>query len=616
LGLRTQSSPRRSTGLTAPFGLAVLTFVAMPASVGYQDLASTIAQRSSLSERWREHVLKSPFGTIHAATFGFPRPVGATIPEPFGDRLASLDVGASELTGSVFLRTLLDLSQAAPSEEFAAINRTRKGDRITRALADRRKGQAIARVTAPSPPEPKTAPSNPDHAKRASIIPAPSPPEPKAAPANADHAERASIAPSPAPPEPAIDERPIEVTALPPSSERETTERETTPLAAAPPAAAAPPSAWDDAARPLPTDEVFASASMAWIGAAETAAEVSAEPSVISAAPPAISAAPPAAKIVEAALAPEPTPQPTYVVASASADIDLPRPAALKADISIDSPADKSQPPADSRISDTESYRPDTAVPTLGDTMTPTFRTARIYFGVEPLAGLGGGLEAWAPGETSILSGSQNDIALEDEARPAAQVRLAALHPGGGETIVNKGEVPGDGRALLSPADRLGLVGEERQKAEKCLADAVYFESRGEPVRGQIAVAQVVMNRVFSGYYPSTVCGVVYQNAHRRLACQFTFACDGIPDKITEPQAWERAKNIARETLDGKHWLPDVGKATHYHAYWVRPYWVRTMNKLDKIGVHTFYRPRNWGDGAAQPVWGDAELNVAPAEKL
>ena len=141
-------------------------------------------------------------------------------------------------------------------------------------------------------------------------------------------------------------------------------------------------------------------------------------------------------------------------------------------------------------------------------------------------------------------------------------------------------------------------------------------KSRGEQARGQIAVAQVVMNRVFSGYYPTTVCGVVYQNAHRRLACQFTFACDGIPDKITEPHAWERAKNIARETLDGKHWLPDVGKATHYHAYWVRPYWVRTMHKLDKIGVHTFYRPRSWGDGAAQPVWGDAELNIAPAEKL
>src|SRR5947208_2083073 len=102
-------------------------------------------------------------------------------------------------------------------------------------------------------------------------------------------------------------------------------------------------------------------------------------------------------------------------------------------------------------------------------------------------------------------------------------------------------------------------------------------EARGEAVRGQMAVAQVVMNRVFSGKYPNTVCGVVYQNAHRRLHCQFTFACDGIPDVIREPDMWERAKAIAAETLDGKIWLPEVGKATHYHAYWVRPRWVRQM---------------------------------------
>ncbi|MGZ8387341.1 MAG: cell wall hydrolase [Rhodoplanes sp.] len=601
-----------------------MTFVAMPASVGYQDLASTIAQRSSLSERWREHVLKSPFGTIHAATFSFPRPVGASIPEPFGERLinlASLDVGASDLTGSIPLRVLLDLSQTAPSEEFDAVNRTRKGDRITRGVAEanRRKEPAIAHTNAPAPPAPQAAPASPASAENASMIPAPATPGPMAAPATADHAERARIAPSTARLEPVQDERPIEVAALPPSSERQTFEPASPPLAAADMPAGAP-SAWDDAAQPFATDEAFASASMAWVGAPR--ADLSVEPVAMSATPPAASAPrpavhaeAPAAKIVEAALAPQSAPEPTYVVASASGEIELPRPAAPRADIAIASPAESAQPPADSRISDTESYRPDTAVPTLGESMAPTYRHARIYFGAEPLAELGGGLEAWAPGETLIVSGAQNDVALEDEAN-AAQVRLASLDPGGGETIVNKGEVPGDGRSLLSPADRLGLVGEERQKAEKCLADAIYFESRGEQARGQIAVAQVVMNRVFSGYYPTTVCGVVYQNAHRRLACQFTFACDGIPDKITEPPAWERAKNIARETLDGKHWLPDVGKATHYHAYWVRPYWVRTMHKLDKIGVHTFYRPRSWGDGAAQPVWGDAELNIAPAEKL
>jgi spore germination cell wall hydrolase CwlJ-like protein len=131
-----------------------------------------------------------------------------------------------------------------------------------------------------------------------------------------------------------------------------------------------------------------------------------------------------------------------------------------------------------------------------------------------------------------------------------------------------------------------------------------------------MAVAQVVMNRVFSGYYPNSVCGVVYQNANRHLACQFTFACDGIPDRVNEPDAWTRAKEIARDTLDGKYWLPDVGKATHYHAYWVHPWWVREMRKLDRIGVHTFYRPRNWGDGAEAPVWGDAASTTEAVKKL
>jgi spore germination cell wall hydrolase CwlJ-like protein len=176
--------------------------------------------------------------------------------------------------------------------------------------------------------------------------------------------------------------------------------------------------------------------------------------------------------------------------------------------------------------------------------------------------------------------------------------------------------VTGEGRGPKSPVERLGLSGDARAKHEKCLANAIYFEARGEPVRGQMAVAQVVVNRVFSGYYPNTVCGVVYQNSHRHLACQFTFTCDGIPDRINEPAAWERAKHIARDALDGKFWLNDVGKATHYHAYWVHPWWVREMRKLDRIGVHTFYRPRNWGDGASSPIWGDAEATATAAKEL
>ena len=84
------------------------------------------------------------------------------------------------------------------------------------------------------------------------------------------------------------------------------------------------------------------------------------------------------------------------------------------------------------------------------------------------------------------------------------------------------------------------------------------------------------------------------------------------PDLSTE----QRAKRIAIATLDGRLWLPEVGKATHYHAYWVHPWWVRTMHKLYRVGVHTFYRPRRWGDGADAPTWGSAQMTADAAAKL
>ena len=139
---------------------------------------------------------------------------------------------------------------------------------------------------------------------------------------------------------------------------------------------------------------------------------------------------------------------------------------------------------------------------------------------------------------------------------------------------------------------------------QDCLARGIYFEARGESELGQAGVAQVILNRVRNPAYPATICGVVYQNKTWRNRCQFSFACDGIPDVVTEPEHWQRAMRIAKATLDGKVWLPDVGKATHYHASYVYPYWVRSMRKLKKIGLHTFYRPRKWGDGSDEPSWG------------
>ncbi|WP_246179907.1 cell wall hydrolase [Microvirga thermotolerans] len=129
-------------------------------------------------------------------------------------------------------------------------------------------------------------------------------------------------------------------------------------------------------------------------------------------------------------------------------------------------------------------------------------------------------------------------------------------------------------------------------KEQRCLAEAVYFEARSESEEGQAAVAQVVLNRVKSGLYPSSICGVVYQNRHRHLACQFTFACEGRALRITEPESWDRAKRIASAVLEGRTYLADVGGATHYHASYVRPYWAKRLKKMDVIGRHIFYKLR------------------------
>jgi hypothetical protein len=168
--------------------------------------------------------------------------------------------------------------------------------------------------------------------------------------------------------------------------------------------------------------------------------------------------------------------------------------------------------------------------------------------------------------------------------------------------------IPAPGVPPPSPAQRLKLDDKAYAKAEKCLANAIYWESRSEPLTGQEAVAQVVMNRVFSGFYPNDVCDVVYQNAHRHLACQFTFACDGKRKVINERGAWARANRIARQTLDGQIYVLAVAKSTHYHAIYVHPNWVREMRKMVRYGIHNFYRPYAWGNGNEEPVWGKAAL--------
>jgi spore germination cell wall hydrolase CwlJ-like protein len=245
-------------------------------------------------------------------------------------------------------------------------------------------------------------------------------------------------------------------------------------------------------------------------------------------------------------------------------------------------------------------------------------KTASLFFGSNSLGAPLESIERWQPGEEPIIVMPETidpDMKVTVSLPATADEIVKATESG--ESIAAKGEVNTDNQRVKTPAERLGLFDEKaRAKSERCLAEAVYFESRGEAVRGQIAVAQVVLNRAFSGFYPTTVCGVVYQNKHRHLACQFTFACDNVADIVREPDMWDRAKKIAKAMLDGQLWLPEVGKSTHYHAYWVRPSWVSEMKKMYKFGVHTFYRPRAWGDGSDAPSWGTPAQTAEISAKL
>src|SRR2546421_3133089 len=120
----------------ASFGLAILVFVLTPTQIGYQDLAALVAQQPAVAARSRDHLIASPFGTIHAATFSMPRPVGTSIPEPPMVRLASLTV-PSDVVGSIGASPYP--SRRGDAILFPTINRARKGDRLVPSRSEERR---------------------------------------------------------------------------------------------------------------------------------------------------------------------------------------------------------------------------------------------------------------------------------------------------------------------------------------------------------------------------------------------------------------------------------------------------------------------------------------------
>ncbi len=159
--------------------------------------------------------------------------------------------------------------------------------------------------------------------------------------------------------------------------------------------------------------------------------------------------------------------------------------------------------------------------------------------------------------------------------------------PGKAITIPNLDMPFGDN--LDKNLKSVDLFGRVFTREEMCLAQAVYFEARSEPLVGQVAIAEVILNRIVDPRYPDTACDVVFQNQHLRNKCQFSFACDGQSDRPKNTGAWEKSLKVVALVMKGER--SGVAKrATHYHAANVSPRWSAHLSKLGQVGSHIFYR--------------------------
>jgi len=130
------------------------------------------------------------------------------------------------------------------------------------------------------------------------------------------------------------------------------------------------------------------------------------------------------------------------------------------------------------------------------------------------------------------------------------------------------------------------------ETALMCLALNIYFEARSEPIQGQIAIAEVTLNRVASSKYPNDVCSVVLQE--NKDGCQFSWWCDGKSDQPREHNSLRTSKALAELMLKEGHHITVIGnEATHYHSNDVHPYWANDLHKIRRIGKHIFYKKKD-----------------------
>ncbi len=211
----------------------------------------------------------------------------------------------------------------------------------------------------------------------------------------------------------------------------------------------------------------------------------------------------------------------------------------------------------------------------------------------------------WAATSTAFQAELEQQLAASAE--PNARVELTSfrtpegVRARGGATLFESA----DARAMMvqavlrAPSTQAETQAEPQVDAHQhaCLSQAIYYEARGETQRGQVAVAEVVMNRVRSPYYPNSICGVVYQGSHRATGCQFTFTCDGSLNHRPRGRAWDRSQRVATAIMLG-YTRPITQGATHYHTHAVNPIWNSGLVETTNVGSHVFYRFPNRSERA------------------
>ena len=150
----------------------------------------------------------------------------------------------------------------------------------------------------------------------------------------------------------------------------------------------------------------------------------------------------------------------------------------------------------------------------------------------------------------------------------------------------------------VQPLDRAARIGAlpglgqsaTRARELACLAEVIYHEARGEPVKAAIATGQTVINRALSGAYPPSLCAVVQQRRGSDGNCQYAFVCDGFTGLAKEPADWKLAQELAEKLIAGEVWLPELGPATHLHPIAEHPAWADHLTRVKRIGGLVFYR--------------------------